>query len=42
MQSASGAEAISEIGLGVGASEKAKRASEALAVIGSIVDRISE
>jgi hypothetical protein len=33
---------ISEIGLGMGASEKAKRMLEGLAVIGSIVHRGSE
>jgi hypothetical protein len=41
-ESVSRAETISEIGFGVGASEKAKRSSEGLAVIGSIVNRGSE
>jgi hypothetical protein len=41
-ESASGVETIFETGVRVGASEKAKRASEELSVIGSIVDCSSE
>jgi hypothetical protein len=40
-KSASGVATISEIGLGVRASEKAKMAPEGMTIIGSIVDRNS-
>jgi hypothetical protein len=42
IESASGVETISEIGMRVGASEKAKGTSEGFAVNQSIIDRRSE